>query len=219
MGKNLIIFGNNKLSLLMLEYIQKYTDYNVCAFCVDKAYLQGETYGGYPNIPFEEIENFYQKDDFDILICIGNNKMNDIRKAKYLDIKKKGYSIAQFIHPTVHLETDEIGEGNIILENVSLGMDAKLGNCNVLWNGCNFSHGVQIGDFNYIAPTIVAGNAKIGNNCFICVGSSIRSGISVADYSMIGAGCYLNNDTEPYDVYVPARSVKLNKKSIDMAIN
>lgn len=219
-AKGLIIFGNNKLAQLMLKYVMKYTDYEFLGFCVDRTYLRDDSFAGYSNIAFEDLENKYPKNDIEILICIGNNKMNDIRKAVYNNVKKCGYKVAQFIHPTANIETNCIGEGNIILENVNLSMGVELGVCNVLWNGCNLSHDVSVGDFNYItASVVVAGNARIKNNCFIGIGSAVRSGIEVASYTFIGAGCYLNNSTEPEDVYVPARAVKLERKSAQMSIN
>ena len=174
MAKGLFIFGNNKLAQLMMKYVTKYTDYQFLGFCVDREYMLENSFAGYSNIAFEDIENEYSKDDVEILICIGNNKMNDIRKSVYYNIKKNGYKIAQFIHPTANLETDCIGEGNIILENANLGMGVKLGVCNVIWNGCNLSHDTWVGDFNYItASVVVAGNAHIEDNCFFGIGSAV----------------------------------------------
>ena len=47
--------------------------------------------------------------------------------------------------------------------------------------------------------------------------SVIRGPKIVEDYTLVGAGCYINNDTKAYGVYVPARSICLeNKKSTDM---
>ena len=217
---NLLIFGNNNLSRLMVKYITKYTDCNFLGFCVDREYMHGEEFEGNKNIAFEDIRETYPQKDLEILICIGNNRMNDIRKAVYERIKNEGYRIAQFIHPTVNLESSIIGEGNIILENANIGMDVNIGNCNVIWNGCNISHGTSIGSFNYIAPSVaVAGNVCINDNCFFGINSTLRSNISVASYTYIGAGCYLNNSTECNDVYVPAKAVKLERKSSEMTIN
>lgn len=220
MAKGLYIFGNNKLARLMVRYVAKYSDCEFLGFCVDREYLKNDTFAGYKNIAFEDIEKLHSEDDVSILICIGNNKMNDIRKAKYASIKARGYKIAQFVHPKAHLESNDLGEGNIILEGVSVGMGAKLGVCNVIWNGCNISHDTVIGDFNYIAPsTAIAGNTVVGDNCFLGIGSIVRSAVNIASYTFAGAGCYLDNDTEEGDVYVPARTVKLQKKSMEMPIN
>lgn len=220
MAKGLFIFGNNNLSKLMVNYVVKYTDYEFLGFCVNREFLEEDIYQGYRNIAFEDIENMYSKDDVEILICIGNNKMNDIRKTVYRNVKVSGYKIAQFIHPSVNLETGSIGEGNIILENVNLGMGSEIGNCNVMWNGCNISHDTTVGDFNYLAPSVsVAGNVKIEDNCFFGIGSIVRSAVTVASYTFVGAGCYLNNSTETEDVYVPQRAIKLERKSNEMPIN
>ena len=75
-----------------------------------------------------------------------------------------------------------------------------------------------IGDFNHFsAGTTLGGKTVVENNCFFGMNSVIRGPKTVADYTLVGAGCYISDNTEPYGVYVPARSVHLeNKKSTDM---
>ena len=113
---------------------------------------------------------------------------------------------------------DEASSGNIIFEGAVLGYNVKLGNGNIIWNGCNISHESVIGDFNHFsAGTTLGGKTVVENNCFFGMNSVIRGPKTVADYTLVGAGCYISDNTEPYGVYVPARSVHLeNKKSTDM---
>ena len=50
-------------------------------------------------------------------------------------------------------------------------------------------HGCSIGSHTHIAPrSVILGDAKIGEGCFIGSGSIIFQGIIIPDYSVIPAG-------------------------------
>ena len=94
-----------------------------------------------------------------------------------------------------------------------------LGNGNRILQSSIFTHDIIIGNYNYCAAGVAfAGFINIGDNCFFGMNSTIKNKINIADYSLIGAGAYISLNTEKYDVYVPERSIRLNKKSIEMKI-
>lgn len=216
--KKCVMFGVTSFAKMVRYYIEKYNDIDVVAYTVDAKYKQEDQFDGLPVVPFEDIESIYPVDQYSMLMGLGYSKMNDIRKQKFIEIKQLGYKIESFVHPSVIQDIGEIGEGNIIFEGAVLGYNVKLGNGNIIWNGCNISHESIIGDFNHFsAGTTLGGKTVVGNNCFFGMNSLIRGPKVVADYTLVGAGCYVSNDTKPYGVYVPARSICLeNKKSTDM---
>lgn len=220
MGKKVIIFGNTYFSVMIYNYVKQYTTLDVVAFTVDKKFISSSTICGTPVVPYENIVDLYSPIKYSFLLGLGYNHMNDLRKNKFLSVKEKGYYIESFIHPSSNISNCSIGEGNIILENVFVGPQAFIGDGNILWNGCNISHDAHIGNYNYLAPsTTFGGKVTVNNNCFFGVNSSIRSNVSIASYTLIGAGCYLNNSTAEHDVYVPSRAVHLkDKSSFDMGI-
>lgn len=213
-----IIFGMTPFAKMIRYYIEKYSEIEIVAYTVDAFYKDTDTFDNLPVAAFEEVENQYPSDQYSFILAVGYTHMNSIRKQKYQEIKAKGYRLDNFIHPSVVKENIEIGEGNIILENVTLAYDVKIGNCNIIWNGCQISHESVIGDFNFFSvSSLVAGKTIVKNNCFLGVNSAVRGARVLEDYTLIGAGCYMNYDSIPYGVYVPARSVYLeNKKSINM---
>jgi acetyltransferase-like isoleucine patch superfamily enzyme len=146
--------------------------------------------------------------------------MGQIRAKTADEMRRKGYGFYSFIHPSVNWYGDSIGEGNIILENVTFCLNSKLGNFNIFFNNCALAHDTSIGDFNHFGPCIaLSGHVRIGNHCFFGTNSTLRNDINVADYTLVGAGTYVNKSTQPYSVIVPAGSSILNdKSSLDVKI-
>ncbi|MCQ6280002.1 acetyltransferase [Bacillus sp. EB600] len=215
--KKLIIFGNSNFSKLIKWYIDHDDDREVVAFCADQEYIIENVFEGLPVIAFEEIEKMYPPEQYEILIGIGYNKMNDLRKKIYYSCKQKGYTIASYIHSSSLIQTENIGEGNIILEQTLIEPFVKIGNCNLIWYKVSIAHDDIIGNFNTIAGMAsLCGHVIIKNNCFVGNASVIRESVIINDYSLIGASAFVGRDVEPFSVVVPQKSVVLEgKKSTD----
>ena len=214
-----VIFGVTPFTQMIRHLEEEFYDVEIVAYTVDRKYKQEDDFDGLPVVAFEDMDQKYPKEKYSVLIGLGYSHMNDIRKEKFAQIKGKGYRIESFVHPrAIRDDTFEMGEGNIILEGAVLGYKVKVGNGNIIWNGCNISHEDDIGDFNYFSPGVtLGGRIVVKNNCFFGMNSVARGARVIENYTLIGAGCYMNNNTKSYGVYVPARAVCLeDKKSIDM---
>lgn len=215
--KNAIIFGNTSFSTMIKYYITKYTNINIVAFCVNQAYIKEAYLDGIPVVSFETIESYYPPDKFDFFIAVGNNSMNIVRENIYNSLLEKGYKILNFIHPSVVIESASIGQGNIILEGVSIGYHVKIGNGNIIWNNVTLSHEDSIGNFNYIAPSsTLAGRVTVKSNCFLGLNCTIKNDVTISNYTLVGAGCYINKSTLEKDIFISTSTLHLeNKNSID----
>jgi len=213
-----IIFGVTPFAKMIRYYVEKYSNIHVVAYTVDSDYKNDDIFDNLPLVGFEKIEKIYPTENYSLILALGYKGMNNARKQKYQVAKEKGYRLENFIHPSVVQDYLEIGEGNIILENVTLAYGVKIGNANIIWNGCQISHESVIGDFNFFSvSSLVAGKTIVKNNCFLGVNSAVRGARTLEDYTLIGAGCYMNNSSKPYGVYVPVRSLCLeHKKSTEM---
>jgi hypothetical protein len=98
-----------------------------------------------------------------------------------------------------------MGEGNIIMPNVTVGINSVIGSHNVIGMNVGLGHDVEIGDFNFIGPnSFLAGSVKIGDNCKLSFGtsfmqkSSIVSETNTMPYTVIyrrlkKSGTYIGN--------------------------
>lgn len=216
--KNIVIFGNGDFARLLKYYIEIDDKRDVVAFTVNGEYIENEEFCGLPVVAFEEIVEKYPPEDYEIIIAIGNSKMNEVRKNIFFQCKEKGYTMANYIHSSCSVHCDITGEGNILLENCLIYPFAKIGNCNLLWDHVLISHDCIVGDFNtFSSYADLCGYVKIGNNGYFGKHCILNDFMEIADYTLIGAAAYAKKNTNPYDVVVPARSVVLeNKKSTDL---
>ena len=217
--KNIIIFGANDLGRLLKFYMEQDGDQRrVVAFTMDGEYITDTKFLGLPVVPFEDIEVEYPPTDYEIMIAIGNSRMNDIRKNVFLRCKQKDYKVASFFHSSCSIHSKDIGEGNILFENCLVYPFAKIGNGNLLWDHVLISHDCIVGDFNtFSSYADLCGYVTIGNNGYFGKHCIINEHSEIADYTLVGANAYAKKYTNPYDVVVPARSVVLeNKKSTDL---
>ena len=219
--KDLVIVGTGSFATLMKFYITQYDTRKVVAFSVEQAYINEPFFEGIPICPLERLTEYYSADVYDVLLAIGAKDMNKLRERLFHFCKEKGYHIASFVHPSCLISPDaQIGEGNIFLENILIQPFVKIGNGNLFWDHVAISHNETIGDFNTMAGVVgLSGFIKIGNNCYIGKYSMVFDNVSIADYTLVGAGAHVKNDTQEYDVIVPARSVLLEgRKSTDFKV-
>ncbi len=216
--KNIVIFGDNDFGRLLKYYLDIDDEREVAAFTVNREYLKRDEFCGKPVVAFEELVDKYPASEYEILIAIGNSKMNQVREAIFKKCKEMGYTIASYIHSSCSIHSKDFGEGNILLENCLVYPFAKIGNGNLLWDHVLISHDCVVGDFNtFSSYADLCGYVKIGNNGYFGKHCILNDFMEVADYTLVGAAAYAKKSTNPYDVVVPARSVVLeNKKSTDL---
>jgi sugar O-acyltransferase (sialic acid O-acetyltransferase NeuD family) len=219
--KKIILYGNTEFAKMMKYYIETDTDREIAFFTVERDYIKEKEIESIDVIPFEEVkEENYSTEEYEILICIGYSHMNELRKKIYNKCKALGYTIASYIHSSTRIPNGTvIGEGNIILEDVTIQPFVQIGKSNLIWYKAAIAHDCIIGNFNTLCGMMsLSGCVKINNNCFIGNNATIRDHVEISDYTLIGAGAYIGENTEEHSVYVPQRVVKLNKKSIEIKL-
>jgi sugar O-acyltransferase (sialic acid O-acetyltransferase NeuD family) len=220
-NKKLVIIGNTSNAKLAAYFFNTDSEYEVAAFSVNKAYITEPVFRGLPVTPFEEVEKQYPPSEYDAFVAVGYNKMNKIRETLYRECKAKGYKLPNYISSRCSFLTQEpIGDNNLILEDNTIQPFVTIGSNNVLWSGNHIGHDGTIGDHNFITShVVVSGFVKIQNNCFIGVNATIRDAITISSETLIAAGAIIMKDTVEKGVYVPARSVLLEKKSDEITIS
>ncbi len=216
--KKIIIVGNGTYAVMMKNYIELTGFGLVCGYVADSEYISESDIDGIPVIDFEKMVKEYSTDEYNLVMAIGYTHMGEIRKKKFEQCKKYGYSFVNFIHSTAIIsEGVEIGEGNNILEGVILEYGVKIGNANLLFGGSMVAHETEIGDYNTLSvKAVVAGCSKVKNNCFIGANATVRDHVIIDDYVLIGAGAYGYKSMGQYSVVRATKSeIIVDKKSTD----
>lgn len=128
--------------------------------------------------------------------------------------------MASYVSSRCSFLTDEpVGENCFILEDNTIQPFVRIGDNVTLWSGNHVGHDSVIEDHCFItAHVVISGNVVVGHHSFIGVNATLRDSVRVAPRTLIGAGAVINADTEESGVYVPARSVKLDRTSDEMGV-
>lgn len=202
--KKLIIFGIGEQAELAYYYFKNESDYQVCGFTVDQAYIQNNTFlDNLPVIPLEELEQKCSPAEYAAFVAIGYSKVNQIRAQKYQVLKDKGYNFASFVSSKATNYAQNIGENCFILEDNTIQPFVKIGNNVTLWSGNHIGHHSIIKDHCFItSQVVVSGGCIIGESTFIGVNSTLRDHIEIGSHNVIGAGCLILANTENKHVYM-----------------
>lgn len=213
----ILLFGTNYLSEVIHESIILHNDarYSVQGFVVDDEYYKDDTFRGHKVYKYSEVNNFFSKTEVKILLCIGYTKMNENREKVFLKLKKDGWQLATYVDPEAIIHTENIGEGNIFMDQVNISYCTKIGNGNIFHTSCILGHHSQIGNFNFFAGnSMIAGAVEIANNCFFGIGSIVRDKLKIADRTLVGGGCFVNMNAEsPGNVYTALSCRRLDYDS------
>lgn len=218
MKKKAVIWGEGKIAEVVYFYLDTDSEYEVCAFCVDREYKNKDQFHGLPVVCFEDIEREYPPSEYFISIPISYVSMNRVREEKYMAAKKKGYSFVTYISSKATYYGTPVGENSIILENNVIQPYTEIGNNVIMWSGNHLGHHARIGNHCFIAShVVISGSSQIGDFSFLGVNATIRDSISVGMFNLIGAGSVILKNTEDYSVFTSKESTKiLPIRSIDL---
>ncbi len=220
-NKKVVIVGASSNARLARYYFETDSQYQVAAFAVSRKYLSETVFEGLPVIALEDIASEYSPSEFEAFVATGYKQMNKIRENLYTECKNMGYKLTSYISSRcTFLSQFPPGDNCFILEDNTIQPYTKIGNNVVLWSGNHIGHDVTIEDHCYITShVVISGFVNIKQNCFLGVNAALRDGITIARETLIGAGAVIMNDTIEKGVYLPPRSVLIEKKSDEVVIS
>ena len=206
MGR-LLIIGTGGQGKVVLDCAKNY--YDSITFMTNDKNSSG--INGYPIIYEQEItlDNILQNYD-EVIVAIGNNKA---RLKISLEYESNGMKLATIIHPKAFIsETAVIGNGTVIFANAVVNPSVKIGKACIINTGVIIEHDCILENGVHISPNAAMGGAVfVGENTWVCVGSSIANNIKIGNNSVIGAGAAIIKDV-PNKVLVAGVPGKIKKQ-------
>ncbi len=213
--RKLIIIGEGGVAHTVYENFMLNTDYKVCAFIVEKAYLKTNTFLSLPVVAFEEVENKYPPDEYDFFVGIGGNQLNALRTRFYTTMKEKGYKAASCISAKASIsQFASIGEHCCIFENVVVQAGSILGNNLIILPQTFVGEYAQIDDNCFLAGLVsLSGYSRVGKFCYLGTHSALLNAVHLGEGSVAAAGSMVTKNTQPDTlVKMDAPSYSLNAK-------
>ncbi|NLK94077.1 MAG: acetyltransferase [Clostridiales bacterium] len=209
-----IVFGVGQIAEVAYFYLTNDSEHDVVGFTVDKEFINNKEFHGLPVVDFEKIKDIYPPSEYKLFIPISYKGMNKIRANKYYEGKKLGYSYVSYISSKATYYNTKVGENCFIMENNVIQPYTEIGDNVIMWSGNHLGHHAKIQSHCFIAShVVISGAVNVGEYSFLGVNSTIRDSVHIGKESLIGAGSVIVKDTEEKSVYVPTRSIKLEKSS------
>lgn len=140
-----------------------------------------------------------------------NTKRYFVDKAESM-----GLGFCSVIHPSVKMSKYvEVGKGTVITAGNIITTQVKIGNHVSLNLDCTLGHDDILEDYCNIAPGAhISGNVTLKEGVDLGTGAVILQGLTVGDWSIIGAGAVVTTDIPPHvtAVGVPARVIKYHSE-------
>jgi sugar O-acyltransferase (sialic acid O-acetyltransferase NeuD family) len=216
----LVIFGAGEIAELAHFYFTRDSAHEVVAFTVDKEYREKDSFLGLPLLDFEEAQQRFPPNGYQMFVALSYAKMNKLRAQKYFMAKQAGYQLVSYVSSHCTFLTDhQVGDNCFILEDNTIQPFVKIGNNVTLWSGNHIGHESVIEDHCFIASHIVvSGHVHIHSYCFIGVNATLRNSITIAPETLIGAGAIIMKNTIEKGVYMPQRAELFKKRSDEIEL-
>ena len=217
-SNQVIIFGESQLASLAHFYLKHDSEYEVAAFTVDAEYASDDSYEGLPLVDFETVQEKYPPDKYCMFLPISFKRMSHLRREKYEAAKEKGYHLISYVSSKATTWPDlDVGENCFIFEDNTIQPYTKIGDNCILWSGNHIGHHTVIKNHVFItSQVVISGCCVIEDHAFFGVNSTIRDETIIAKGTLVGMGANIVKDTQPFEVYLGAKSHKYHKKSIDL---
>lgn len=198
MKKRLIIYGVGETADMAYEYFTHDSDYEVVAFTVDRDYKTSDILHDLRVVDFEDVEQAYSPNDFEIFVAASYNQLNRVRTKMYQAAKAKKYNCASYISSRAFVWRNVvIGENAFILENNVLQHKVRLGNNVTLWSGNHIGHQTIIHDNVYISShCVISGFCEVGESSFLGVNSTLNDNIKLGKDNLVASGALILRNTE-----------------------
>lgn len=218
--EEIVIFGSGDIAQIANYYFKTDSNYKVVAFSVDRDYVKEQEFEGLPVIPFDELPAKYPPSTFKLFIAVSYANLNKFRERKYHEAKALGYELVSYVSSKCsYLTPYQHGDNCFIFEDNTIQPFVRIGNNVTLWSGNHIGHHSTIHDHNFISShVVVSGHCVINSNSFIGVNSTLGHQVEIGKENIIGAGSIITKSTGFGEVYVPARSTKLDKPSSEIKL-
>ncbi len=218
MISKVLIFGTGDLSEIVYGSISRDESYEVCGFTLHEKYLHKTTFQGLDVVPFEQIEELFPPDEFEMFVAVGYNRINRARSEIYAQCKQKNYNMVTYISPRASLLGNVVtGDNCFVGENTVIRTSTRIGNGVIIGACCYIGQNTTIGDHCFVAQSAsLSGNLTIDEHAFIGPNATIRDRIHIGSSCVIGAGAVILGSTVPHGVYRAQPAEKLAVPSHDL---
>src|SRR5260370_36075042 len=99
MTREVVIFGDGQIAEVAHYYLTEEGGRTVAAFTVDRQFRRAETMLGLPVVDFEDVQQAYSPEAYDMFIAVSFRQVNKLREATFNEAQAKSYSLTSNVSP------------------------------------------------------------------------------------------------------------------------
>lgn len=216
--EKLVIFGAGGLGREVLwaarEMNRNRKQFNILGFIDDGEETWGQNLDNVPVLGgFDWIEEHWSH-DLRGICGIGNTA---VRKKIHQRAVQIGLEFTNVIHPSVLMSSHvELGKGVVITAGNILTSQIEVRNHVFLNLSCTVGHDAILESYSNCAPSCnISGDVRLKEGAHLGTGVQVIQGVTVGEWTTIGAGAVVIRDLPPESVAVgvPAKVIK-TKRSV-----
>jgi sugar O-acyltransferase (sialic acid O-acetyltransferase NeuD family) len=210
-----VIFGAGKGADTAYRYLSMDSPHEICGFAVESQFLKTDRLHELPVVEYESISRHFPPDRYEMFVPLGFQQMNELRAARYLDAKSKGYRFISYLNSHHYsLERVAIGENCFILDNQIFNLDVTIGDNVTIWSGNHIGDRTTIGNHVWISSHVsLSGDVHVGEYSFLGVNSCVSNNVRIGSKSFVGANVLISQDTAAGSVHVAPAAKQIQMPS------
>lgn len=186
----ILIIGAGGHAKVLLDTLNLSGRHSVLGLLDHDPKKHGTTVLGTPVLGDDRVLEIHPPDSVLLVNGIGSVGLPTVRMGIFQELKDKGYSFANVIHPSAVISpTARIGEGSQILAGAVIQAEASIGDNVIVNTRASIDHDCAIGNHVHIAPGVtLSGGTKVGSCSHIGTSASVIQGISIGERVIVAAG-------------------------------
>ncbi len=209
--KDLVVIGAGGHGRETLWAAKATDQWNILGFVDDDKTTHGQTLCGYSVLGDFD---WLGRQDLDQVYAVCGIGKPKLRKQIAERGRAIGLNFSTIVHPTA-LMADQvgIGEGTVVAAYAIVTPGARIGNHVFINLNCTVSHDTVLEDYVNLAPACnISGNVLLKQGVHFGTNVSVIPGITVGEWTRIGAGSVIIRDIPANTVAVgaPAKVIKQN---------
>ncbi|WP_315914167.1 acetyltransferase [Arthrobacter sp. lap29] len=216
----LILVAASGLAREVLVSLQAAGKDQVVGFLDDDPALAGTLQGGVPVLgPLAEAGKY---PDVRFVICAGKGAIRERIANQLADLGVGAGRFATVIAATATVPGGTaVGEGSILLANVVLTADVRVGRHVVIMPQVTLTHDCELEDFATLTAGVsLGGGVRIGRGAYLGMNSSVRERRTIGAGATVGMGAAVVNDVPSGETWVgvPARPLATMGREADKRV-
>jgi sugar O-acyltransferase (sialic acid O-acetyltransferase NeuD family) len=197
MAPPVIVMGAGGHARVLLDALRD-TGRQVLGLTTSRPEQVGADIGGVRVLGSDEVISSYKPHEAELVNGVGSVRVDSRRRQIYEVFKKRGYTFASVIHPTVILGSRvQLHEGVQLMAGVIVQTGSVIGENTIINTGAVIDHDALIGDHVHIAPRCaLSGSVRVGHDSHIGTGAVIIQGIHIGNEVLVAAGAVVTTAVE-----------------------